>query len=76
MWASFQKRSGFCGGDVRSLQNPCASGGSPWKIILFLDKMVNTILSCESFAGRRWRREMYGLTFFAATPLAAETAAE
>jgi len=20
--------------------------------------MVNTILSCESFAGRRWRREM------------------
>ena len=44
--------------------------------ILFLDKMVNTILSCESFAGRRWRREMYGLTFFAATPLAAETAAE
>ena len=42
-----------------------------------LDKMVNTILSCESFAGRRWRREMYGLTFFfAATPLAAETAAE
>ena len=32
-------------------------------IILFLDKMVNTILSCESFAGRRWRREMYGLTF-------------
>ena len=32
--------------------------------ILFLDKMVNTILSCESFAGRRWRREMYGLTFF------------
>ena len=46
------------------------------RIILFLDKMVNTILSCESFAGRRWRREMYGLTFFAATPLAAETAAE
>ena len=45
-------------------------------IIRFLDKMVNTILSCESFAGRRWRREMYGLTFFAATPLAAETAAE
>ena len=44
--------------------------------ILFLDKMVNTILSCESFAGRRWRREMYGLTFFAAAPLAAETAAE
>ena len=38
--------------------------------------MVNTILSCEFFAGRRWRREMYGLTFFAATPLAAETAAE
>ena len=32
-------------------------------LILFLDKMVNTILSCESFAGRRWRREMYGLTF-------------
>ena len=25
--------------------------------------MVNTILSCESFAGRRQRREMYGLTF-------------
>ena len=46
------------------------------RLILFLDKMVNTILSCESFAGRRWRREMYGLTFFAATPLAAETAAE
>ena len=45
-------------------------------IIRFLDKMVNTILSRESFAGRRWRREMYGLTFFAATPLAAETAAE
>ena len=44
--------------------------------ILFLDKMVNTILSCESFAGRRWRREMNGLTFFSATPLAAETAAE
>ena len=32
-------------------------------VILFLDKMVLTILSCESFAGRRWRREMYGLTF-------------
>ena len=48
----------------------------PGFLILFLDKMVNTILSCESFAGRRWRREMYGLTFFAATPLAAETAAE
>jgi len=46
------------------------------RIIRFLDKMVNTILSCESFAGRRWRREMYGLTFFAATPRAAETAAE
>jgi len=30
--------------------------------------MVNTILSCESFAGRRWRREMHGLTFFAAAP--------
>ena len=42
----------------------------------FSIKMVNTILSCESFAGRRWRREMYGLTFFAAAPLAAETAAE
>ncbi len=25
---------------------------------------LNTILSCESFAGRRWRREMYGLMFF------------
>ena len=46
------------------------------QFILFLDKMVNTILSCEFFAGRRWRREMYGLTFFAATPLAAEAAAE
>ena len=32
--------------------------------ILFLDKMVNTILSCEFSAGRRRRREMYGLTFF------------
>ena len=29
--------------------------------ILFLDKMVSTILSCDSIAGRRWRREMYGL---------------
>ena len=48
----------------------------PASLIRFLDKMVNTILSCESFAGRRWRREMYGLTFFAAAPLAAETAAE
>jgi len=38
--------------------------------------MVNTILSCEFFEGRRWQREMYGLTFFAATPLAAEAAAE
>ena len=45
-------------------------------ILIPFHKMVNTILSCESFAGRRWRREMYGLTFFAATPLAAETAAE
>ena len=32
-------------------------------IILFLNKMVNTILSCDSIAGRRWRREMYGLRF-------------
>jgi hypothetical protein len=32
-------------------------------VILFLDKMVNTILSCEYFAGRWWRREMYGLRF-------------
>ena len=32
-------------------------------IILFLDKMVNTILSCDGIAGRRWRREMYGLRF-------------
>ena len=27
------------------------------------DKMVNTYLSCEYFAGRWWRREMYGLRF-------------
>ncbi|OLA38146.1 MAG: hypothetical protein BHW31_05220 [Firmicutes bacterium CAG:110_56_8] len=46
-------------------------GGICHGIILFLDKMVNTILSCESFAGRRWRREMYGLTFFAAPSQAA-----
>ena len=26
--------------------------------------MVNTILSCESIASRRQRREMYELTFF------------
>jgi len=26
----------------------------PARLIRFLDKMVNTILSCESFAGRRW----------------------
>ena len=32
-------------------------------VILFLDKMVNTILSCEYFAGRWRRREMYGLRF-------------
>ena len=57
------------------LQIPICLSGFQY-IILFLDKMVNTILSCEFFAGRRWRREMYGLTFFAATPLAAETAAE
>jgi len=38
--------------------------------------MVNTILSCESFAGRRWGEKCMDLRFFAATPLAAETAAE
>ena len=40
-------------------------------IILFLDKMVNTILSCAFRAGRQWRREMYGLRFGAAMPLTA-----
>ncbi|MCI7574427.1 MAG: hypothetical protein MSS94_06790, partial [Clostridiales bacterium] len=39
--------------------------------ILFLDKMVNTILSCAFRAGRQWRREMYGLRFGAAMPLTA-----
>ena len=31
--------------------------------ILFLDKMVNTILSCEFFAGRRWREKCMDLRF-------------
>ena len=39
--------------------------------ILFLDKMVNPILSCAYRAGRQWRREKYGLRFLAAMPLTA-----
>ena len=40
-------------------------------VILFLDKMVNTILSCAYRAGRQRRREMYWLRFLAAMPLTA-----
>ena len=32
---------------------------------------LNTVLSCAFRAGRRWRREMYGLRFGAALPLTA-----
>ena len=39
--------------------------------MLFLDKMVNTILSRAFRAGRQWRREMYGLRLGAAMPLTA-----
>jgi len=33
-------------------------------VILFLDKMVNTILSCESFAGRRLLKQQPDKTVF------------
>ena len=33
-------------------------------VILFLDKMVNTILFCESFAGRRLLKQQLDKTVF------------